>query len=238
MLRQAGDNGAGLIVLPELWTTGYALKQLPGLADPAPALSLLRETAMRDKLWIVAGSVIEKDRDCYYNTAYVINHTGEVAGKFRKCHLFGPMGEDRYFSPGNETCVVDSPYGKIGVLICYDLRFPELALKTVDLGARILVIPAEWPHPRLDHWQTLNRARAIENQVFILACNRVGTTGRTHFCGNSMIIDPWGQVLANGGETEVVITAQLDLDQVDAVRAAIPCWADRQRKQQQRTMEG
>jgi predicted amidohydrolase len=91
----------------------------------------------------------------------------------------------------------------------------------------LTVVPAEWPHPRQEHWKILNQARAIENQNFILAVNRVGVSENTHFCGNSMIIDPWGKILAQGGEEEAVIVAELDMSQVEQVRNTIPCWRDR-----------
>jgi omega-amidase len=113
------------------------------------------------------------------------------------------------------------------VMICYDIRFPELARTLALDGAKILFVPAEWPHPRLHHWRTLLMARAIENQMFVVSCNRVGTSGSTHFFGHSLIIDPWGEIIAEGAEHEEIITAALDLTEVDKVRGRIPVFEDR-----------
>jgi omega-amidase len=111
--------------------------------------------------------------------------------------------------------------------ICYDLRFPELFRRYALAGARLILVPAEWPHPRRAHWQTLLRARAIENQCFVAACNRVGITGNSTFFGASAVIDPWGEALVEGGETELILTATIDLSLVDTVRKRIPVFEDR-----------
>lgn len=230
MLAEAVHQGAKLVALPELWNTGYALNRIKKLAEgesAKPSVEFLQNIAKQEKLWIFSGSIVEKAGEKFYNTSYIIRDDGTIAGKFRKIHLFSLMDEDRFFAAGDEICVVDTPFGKAGTLICYDLRFPELTRKVAALGAVLMVIPAEWPHPRLEHWRILNQARAIENQNFVLAVNRVGVSGNTNFCGNSMIIDPWGAVLAQGGEEEAVIIAELDLSQVEKVRNTIPCWQDR-----------
>lgn len=138
------------------------------------------------------------------------------------------MDEHQYLSSGDRLALVETAWGQVGLSICYDLRFPELFRAYALSGARIVVVPAEWPHPRLAHWQTLLRARAIENQMFIIACNRVGRTGSNTFCGHSAIIDPWGETRIEGGESEDLLVATIDLDQVDAVRRQIPIFADRQ----------
>jgi predicted amidohydrolase len=115
----------------------------------------------------------------------------------------------------------------MGLTICYDLRFPELFRRYALAGAKLIFVPAEWPHPRLMHWQTLLRARAIENQLFVVACNRVGVVGKTHFCGHSAVIDPWGETIVEGDESEMLLTAEIDLGLVDDVRQRIPIFADR-----------
>lgn len=230
MLGEAVSRGARLVALPELWTTGYALDRLKKLAEEEeakPSVEFLQQTARREKIWIFSGSIVEKAGEKFYNTSYIIGDDGVIAGRFRKVHLFSLMDEDKYFAAGDGICVVDTPFGKAGTVICYDIRFPELTRKVAAQGAVLTVIPAEWPHPRREHWRILNRARAVENQNFVLAVNRVGVSGSTHFCGNSMIIDPWGEVLVQGGEEEAVIMAELDLSQVEKVRNTIPCWRDR-----------
>jgi predicted amidohydrolase len=230
MLTSAVRQGAKIAALPELWTTGYALNRLAELTEVETAnssLEFLQQVAQQQKLWIFAGSMLEKSEGAFYNTSYIIRDDGVIAGKFRKVHLFSLMEEEKYFSAGDGICIVDTPFGKAATMICYDLRFPELARKLAALGVVLTVVPAEWPHPRQEHWKILNQARAIENQNFILAVNRVGVSENTHFCGNSMIIDPWGRILAQGGEEEAVIVAELDMSQVEQVRNTIPCWRDR-----------
>ena len=119
------------------------------------------------------------------------------------------------------------PWGCAGLAICYDLRFPELFRRYALEGARLMILPAAWPHPRRMHWRTLLRSRAIENQCFVAACNRVGTADDVSFFGSSAVIDPWGETLIEGGETEALLTVRIDLDTVEATRAKIPIFADR-----------
>ena len=137
------------------------------------------------------------------------------------------MDEHKYLSPGHHPTIVDTSWGKMGLAICYDLRFPELFRVYALAGAKIVFLPAEWPHPRLNHWQILLRARAIENQMYVVACNRVGTSKDTHFCGHSCIIDPWGEVVAEIGEDDGILTAEIGINKVDEVRSSIPIFADR-----------
>ena len=124
------------------------------------------------------------------------------------------MGEDTFFSPGTDCPVIETSLGRIGVCICYDLRFPAQFADLVLKEAEIVFIPAQFPHPRLDHWRILLRARAIENHIFVVGCNRIGSDGRHLFCGHSTIISPWGETLAEAGERESLIIAELDLDMV------------------------
>ena len=229
LLTAAAEKGAQLAVLPELWTTGMDLNHLPELGEKeeGPTLSLLREVARRHRLQIIGGSIVEEDNGQFYNTSYIINDTGEVCGKYRKVHLFPVMNEDRYLGAGNATLVAEVGGIKIGAGICYELRFPELARSLALQGAQILAYPAEFPHPRLAHWRTLLIARAIENQLFVVACNRVGQDDSYQYFGHSLVIDPWGEVLAEGTEEEAVITADLKLDLIREVRERITCFQDR-----------
>jgi len=115
--------------------------------------------------------------------------------------------------------MADLPWGRTGIAICYDLRFPELIRTYGVAGASLILIPAEWPYPRIEHWRTLIQARAIENQLFVAACNRVGVSGNTRFLGHSMIVNPMGDFIVEGGEDETLLTASIDLDQVEQVRS-------------------
>ena len=137
------------------------------------------------------------------------------------------MNEEKHLVAGNHVGQFELEGVQAGMMICYDIRFPELTRKLALGGAKVLFIPAEWPHPRLHHWRTLLMARAIENQMYIVACNRVGVSEGTEFFGHSIIIDPWGEIIAEGSEDEMIITAELDLGLVDQVRQRIPVFEDR-----------
>jgi predicted amidohydrolase len=161
-----------------------------------------------------------------YNTAYVADN-GVLAGVYRKLHLFSLLGEDRAFDSGDRWLLADTSLGKVGVIICYDLRFPELSRRLALEGADVICVPAQWPKPRQEHWRTLLRARAIENQLFVVACNTCGLIGKLDFFGMSMIIGPKGEVLAEAGEAAGEIGAHLDLQSMADWRAQIPCFNDR-----------
>jgi predicted amidohydrolase len=137
------------------------------------------------------------------------------------------MDEDKYLTAGDEGAIVGLPWGAAGLAVCYDLRFPELFRKYALEGANMVLLPAEWPAPRLAHWRTLLRARAIENQMFVIACNSVGVTEKVQFPGHSAIIDPWGNTIIEGAEDESLLTAEIDLEEVDKFRNKIPVFDDR-----------
>ncbi len=231
-LDQAGAGGADLVVLPELWQTGYAYRQLPALARETPA-SLHRVGELAKKYgYFVAGSWAERDEEdgLLYNTAYLIGPDAKVRARYRKVHLFGPMREDRHFAAGRAVCVAKLGIGTIGVALCYDLRFPELARKMALRGAELLVYPSQWPQVRLGHFHTLLAARAIENQLFVAGVNRSGRSAAVQFGGGSTVIGPRGEVLAQLGEEQGFLEAELDLDQVAAARASVMYLADRARE--------
>jgi predicted amidohydrolase len=142
-------------------------------------------------------------------------------------HLYRLMKEDLCLTAGAQTTIVELPWAPAGLAICYDLRFPELFRKYALAGARMVILPAEWPRPRLAHWRTLLRARAIENQMYVIACNRVGGTSGDQFPGHSAIVDPWGRAIVEGGEDEEVLTAEINLDEVTSFRKLIPVFEDR-----------
>jgi len=229
MVDQAVDRGAQLVVLPELWTCGYDLKKIDHYAESpnGPTLARLQNKAREKGIYLFAGSIPERLGEGIYNTCFIIGPQGKILGKYSKVHLFGLMGEQQYFRPGSAGCLVDTPAGKTGVVICYDIRFPEMARNLVLQGARVLVVPAQFPEPRAAHWMILNQSRAIENQIYVLAVNRVGSDEKSTFFGRSMVVDPWGEVKALGGSGEEVIVADIDPGLVDKVRQTIPCLKDR-----------
>ncbi len=155
LLERAGREGAGLAVLPEMWWTGFSFRKLPAFADETPAsLRAVGEVARRHGMAVI-GSWPEKEGDRVYNTAYVIGADGEVRGSYRKVHLFRPMKEDLFLSPGNSLTTVDLDFGRVGIAICYDLRFPELVRKLALAGAEVIAVPSQWPDVRIEHFWML-----------------------------------------------------------------------------------
>ncbi len=228
MTAEAARRGCEVVVFPELWPTGYDLARSAQYATSvdeglfAQMADLAREHSLH-----VLGSLLEDSGKGYRNTAIVASPQGGVVAKYSKVHLFRPMEEDVYLVAGQEAPVFDLPWGRSALAICYDLRFPELFRKYALEGAKIVFLVAEWPRPRLGHWQTLLQARAIENQFFVVACNRVGESGEWSFFGHSSIYDPSGELVAGAGEEETLLTAVLDLDLVDEVRRSMTVFEDR-----------
>lgn len=225
-IERLAGQGAQLAVLPEMWSSGYSYKRLSLLAQETPrVLDRLRELSSRLGM-VLVGSLPEKEGDCIYNCATVIE-AGEIRGSYRKLHLFSTMGEDRFLCAGDRTLTVQTSLGKLGVAICYDLRFPELFRRLALDGAEIICIPAEWPKPRQEHWRTLLKARAIENQLFVVSSNCCGVQGKLDFFGMSQIISPHGEVLAEAGEQNAEIIADLHFEEMTECRERIPCFKDR-----------
>ncbi|GAE04736.1 aliphatic amidase amiE [Paenibacillus sp. JCM 10914] len=207
----------------------YALDQIQKLADPdgRETSRLLSDFASKHEIQVVGGSVAERIGDRIYNSMYVFNRKGEQIAKYSKMHLFRLMDEEKHLHAGEECVTFELDHMTAGASICYDIRFPELSRTLALGGAQVLFVPAQWPNPRLHHWRTLLLSRAIENQMYVVACNRVGTSGETSFFGHSMIIDPWGDVVAEGGEEEMILTGTLDCSLPVDVRGRIPVFEDR-----------
>jgi len=225
-LRQAHAAGARLAVLPEMWSSGYDYRRLADLAERTPQVREQLCAFTAETQMVVVGSLPEKEGEALYNSATVID-SGRIVGRYRKLHLFSTMGEDRFLTAGDRDLVVDTSVGRIGVAICYDLRFPELFRKMALEGAEVICLPAEWPKPRQEHWRTLLRARAIENQLFIAAANCCGIQGKLDFFGMSLLISARGEVLAEAGETDTVLTASFDRAEMAEYRGQIRCFFDR-----------
>lgn len=203
----------GLAVLPELWSCGFDYPRLAEHAEHTPELlEELREEAVGYNIYI-AGSLPEKEveagRTLIYNTLYFVGPEG-VVGTIRKQQLFSPMAEDNFFAPGSDPRPVATKLGPLAGVVCFDLRFPDLARSQVALGAQVLVVSGQWPAARRDHWRTLLRARAIENQVFVVGCNRCGITDDVEFGGHSMVVAPDGKVLAEAGDRPDSATVMLN----------------------------
>jgi omega-amidase len=225
----ASKEKTDIVILPELWDTGYDLDRLTEIADDngERAKALLSETAKRLHSFVIGGSIAERIGNDVYNTTYVFDREGELIGRYSKVHLFRLMNEEKYLTAGEQPGFYELDGQKTGSVICYDIRFPEWMRTYALNGTKVLFVSAQWPHPRLNHWRQLLIARAIENQMYVVACNRVGEGGKSTFCGHSIVVNPWGEVVAEGTQQEELVRAEIDLSLVDEVRGRIPVFADR-----------
>jgi omega-amidase len=227
-VAEAARRGSDVVVFPELWPTGYDLERAEEYAATPNEGFFARLAALaREHKIYLSGSLLVRSEDGITNTNTLFSAQGEYLGGYDKIHLFPPVEEDKYLKPGREAPIFDLPWGRVALALCYDLRFPELFRRYALGGAQIIFLPAEWPRSRLAHWQTLLQARAIENQLFIAAVNCVGESKGIRYGGHSAILDPWGEVVLEGGRQEILLTAEIDLGQIDLVRERITVFADR-----------
>lgn len=229
MATQAAAQGADLFLLPELWATGYDLDRRDEHAAPLDAghFALMANLAQTHRLYVVGTALEANPGGRPYNTAVLYGPDGALRGAYRKVHLWAPLGEVEHMTPGDALPAFDLPWGRVALAICYDLRFPELWRRYADAGAQLILIPAEWPSRRVEHWRLLLRARAVENQLFVAGCNRVGAGADGEFGGHSAAIDPWGRVLAEAGPEPGLSLISLDLEEVARSRDLFPFLADR-----------
>lgn len=215
VLAQLDPPRPSLIVLPELWATGFAYRELPKLQDEVATLpDRLQELAKRYDI-ILAGSLPERiiertgaKENLFYNTMQLIGSDGTF-GTYRKLHIF--PGEEEAFRPWpGAASAIATPAGTFGCMICYDLRFPDLARSQCQQGADLLLCSAQWPLARIEHWRALTIARAIENQTFVVACNGVGKNGELTLGGHSLVVSPAGEILYEGGEDEAAKIVEID----------------------------
>src|SRR4051812_46494507 len=224
--------GADLVVLPELWLPGgFAFGSFADVAEPLDGRVVIALAgAARDLgAWVHGGSVVERaDDGRLFNTSVLLGPDGTLRGVYRKLHLFGfTGGETSVLSPGDEVVTVDLDGTTTALATCYDLRFPELFRAFVDRGVELVLVPAAWPTPRIAHWSLLARARAVEDQAYVVAVNGCGHQGGVRMGGRSVLVDPWGAVLAEAGDDEEVLVADLDLASVEKTRKDFPVLADR-----------
>ncbi|MFJ2074515.1 carbon-nitrogen family hydrolase [Streptomyces anulatus] len=226
------QQGADLVVLPELWPVGaFAYTAFEAEAEPleGPTHEVMAKAAAEAGTWLHAGSFVERaDDGTLYNTSLVFSPQGERTAVYRKIHRFGfDKGEAVMMGAGEELVTVALPDTTLGLATCYDLRFPEQFRGLVDAGAEALVVVAGWPERRRAHWTLLAQARAVENQAYVLAVGTAGTHGDIQQAGHSIVVDPWGEVLAQAGADEEVLTVELDADKVRATREQFPALKDR-----------
>ncbi|MDH4298693.1 MAG: hypothetical protein OEV74_20645 [Cyclobacteriaceae bacterium] len=226
-VKKAKSQNADLIVFPELSDTGYDLENMSSIAssyENGLPLNQLKQAASANEIAVIAG-ITEKSASHIYNSTVAIDKRGAVIANYRKIHLYTPNGEG-VFTPGNEPVLFDFMGFRIGLLICYDLRFPEFARYLAKKGATVLIVPTAWPFPRVEHWNILTKARAIENQCYVVGVNRVGTECGFTFCGNSRIADPHGVLVASASEDqEELLVADLDQSKIDFIRKRQPIFS-------------
>lgn len=221
-IAEAADQGARLVVLSETFSTGFAVES-DGFAEPenGPSSEFLRAEAARHGIWL-AGSCPEIPAESRHddrrpaNTLVLADPSGEVQ-RYRKIHPFTFGGEDRHVRPGTELVTVRVDDLRVSLFVCYDLRFAD-EFWQLALDTDLYLVPANWPSSRRDHWRTLLRARAIENQAYVIGCNRVGDGGGLSYSGDSLIVDPFGEILADGPDEECTLFAEISATRVTEVR--------------------
>ncbi|MDZ7332123.1 MAG: carbon-nitrogen family hydrolase [candidate division KSB1 bacterium] len=231
LTQNAAEKGCHVIVFPEMVDTGYEMSVVREKAsswNDAP-FQTIQNIAEQHKIHVIAG-ISEKEGERIYNSIAAFGPRGEFIGKYRKAHLaaYPPLDEDSCISPGDSLSLFTIGSMTWGFMICYDLRFPELSRSLVLKGAEVLVLCSAWPFPRVGHWDILTRARAIENQVYLIAANRVGNDGMVTFCGSSRIIDPYGVIVASAAEDrEALLIGEINRDNLMAVRNKMPIFQHR-----------
>ncbi|MEN8140854.1 MAG: nitrilase-related carbon-nitrogen hydrolase [Thermodesulfobacteriota bacterium] len=227
-LSRLSPPPGALIALPELWARGIATADLREQCGQTPELIVALQKVARDYQCLLAGSLPEEEDGQVFNSLLLVDGDG-VVGRHRKQHLFAPMGETIHFQAGPGPVPFSPSYPLLGGLVCFDLRFPELARTQAAWGTQLLVISAQWPQARIEHWRTLVTARAIENQLFVLACNRVGLQSCIEFGGHSLLVAPDGTILAQGdGREECCEGAHLDSGLLAEIRGRFSTVVSRQ----------
>ena len=230
LLAEAMQQRPDAVLLPELWDVGFYPRPIARYADPDGTLvrKILSGLAAKYQINIIGGSIANRIGQHVFNTSYVFDRTGHLVSTYHKTHLFSPQGEQLDFTPGDAIMTYTIDGIRCATLICYDIRFPELVRQLALQDISLLFLPAAWPIERLMHWQTLTRARAIENQIFLAAANGAGVLNDSfQFGGHSCIIDPWGEILAHADEHESILHANLKLAIRSQIRESMNIFADR-----------
>ena len=237
LIAEAKKKGSELICFPEMWTTGLNWKGVAGALDASEAAAEeVAGLAVKYKIWINGSMLMRDELGQPVNTSILFDDAGKKRGVYRKIHLFGLMDGDKNLAAGDKLCIANTPWGGVGLSICYDIRFPELFRSYALKGAKIILCPAAFPRERIEHWKILLRARAIEDQAFMVGTNLVGREefgkdGTVDYGGSSAVIGPWGDVIVEAGEAkETLLTATIDVNKVDEARAKMDVLKDRKPK--------
>lgn len=228
LLKKVLRKSPDLIVFPEMWLGSPADENVRNewVFDYSLALKEVKKMSVKNKV-AFCFSQLEKSGKQFFNTSYFIGADGSVKGKYRKIHLFSYGGETKSFSAGDQVQVFKSVFGKIGLAICYDIRFPELIRQLTTKGMQILLVNAQWPQARIEHWHTLLRARAIENQIFVIGVNRLGRKGPIVYNGHSVVFDPWGHEVLHLDAKKEMGFFNIDLKQLEKIRKQYPFLKER-----------
>lgn len=224
-------TNSDLVILPEIWNIGFMSfdRYIIEAEDiNGPTITSLKTLAQKTGVFLHTGSFVEKEDGQYFNTSLLLSPEGEILAKYRKIHLFGfNSKETQILTPGETVVVADTPFGKVGMATCFDLRFPELFRAMVDKGAQYFLVCSAWPYPRVEPWIMLNRVRALENQCYLISANSAGINCGSQFVGHSMVVDPWGTILAGAGDEEMIVKTQIDPERVNHARKIFPGLAGR-----------
>lgn len=241
LVEEAATNGANVIVLPEMWNTPYSNDYFREYAEPedGPTVKFLLDLAKENDIYLIGGSISELDEDKVYNTSYSFDREGKQIGKHRKVHLFDidvdggiRFMESDTLTAGTQTTVIETEFCKIGVAICYDVRFPELSRNMALEGAKVIVLPAAFNMTTGPaHWDLTMRARALDNQVYFAACSPArDLQGVYQAYGNSCIASPWGEFIAHADEQETIVYGEIDTDYVESIRQQLPLLKHRRKE--------
>jgi predicted amidohydrolase len=220
-----------LFLLPEIWPVGFfRFDEYAAEAEElnGPTVARFRKLASDRGVWLLMGSLVERGADGLFNTSVLIDAGGEIQAVYRKIHLFGYKSrEPELLTRGREPTVAETPWGKVGLATCYDLRFPELFRKMMSRGALAFLVVSAWPEARRDAWRLFNRARAHENLAYLISCNCAGRDNQAAYAGHSMVVEPWGKIIAEGGAGQERVSAAIDFNYVAEVRREFRALEDR-----------
>jgi predicted amidohydrolase len=234
LISEAASNGADMVALCEMFNCPYSGKYFSNYGErvaDSQTIGMLKAAAVENSIYLIGGSIPEIEEDEIYNTSYVINSEGEVIARHRKTHLFDVniengirFMESEYLSPGEDITVFDTPFGKAGLCICYDIRFPEMIRSLVLKGAQIIFIPAAFNMTTGPaHWETLFKARALDNQVYMAGISPAREENGVYTAyGHSIITNPWGQIMEKANEGQEIIYGDIDIDYENKIREELP----------------
>ena len=227
LIERAAPPTGALVVLPEMFATGFSMAVERIAEEPGgPTHRFLADAACRHRAWMLGGVVARHADGRGLNQALLVSPDGREAARYTKLHPFSFAGEPRHYAAGEEVVVVGCGEARLAPFVCYDLRFPEAFRVAARRGATVLVVIANWPSARVEHWLALLAGRAIENQAFVIGVNRCGSDPRVDYPGRSLVVDPHGRVLADAGSGEGAIAVDLDLAELMTYRKAFPALAD------------